>query len=146
MFRTLLFSLFLFSFAVKAETDETLVYGAAARPDGGENVFVVAQPDNLENPLGNPIEGPLSPPEVFHSIPEVEVSQSQKNSSFQPSQSMENTAPALEAKSLGQDFQNTLLEADGRVYDVQSYPIQDMDVMENPTQPETIYSPNVNAP
>ena len=131
---------------MKAGGTETFVYGAAARSDGGENVFVVAQPDNLENPLGNPIEGPQTPPQVFHSSSQVKVPQSEKNSSFQFDQPLLQTAPTLEAKDLGQDFQNTLLEANGRVYDVQSYPIQDMNVMGNPTQPETIYSPNVNAP
>ena len=45
---------------------------------------------------------------------------------------------------LGRDFQNTLLEANGMVYDVQAYPLKDMGVIGNSANPKTIYSPNVN--
>ena len=36
------------------------------------------------------------------------------------------------------------MEANGRIYDIQSYPEQDINVMNNPSDPQTIYSPNVN--
>ena len=45
---------------------------------------------------------------------------------------------------LGKQFRNTLLEANGRVYDIQSYPEQDFMLMNNSAEPQTIYSPNVN--
>ena len=47
-------------------------------------------------------------------------------------------------KELGKDFQNTLLEADGMVYDVQAYPEEDLKAIGNPSDPATLYSPNVN--
>ena len=36
------------------------------------------------------------------------------------------------------------MEADGMVYDVQAYPTEDLKAIGNSSNPETIYSPNVN--
>ena len=125
------------------ETGGTVVYGAAATSDGGQNVFVVNQPNNLENPLGNPLYIPAGPPKVFgHVQPETAINQ--EKSQTMPLQT--NESPEQESISLGKDFQNTILEANDRVYDIQSYPKADFQVMENPTDPQTIYSPNVNGP
>ena len=41
-------------------------------------------------------------------------------------------------------FQNTLMEANGMVYDVQAFPEADVPVISDTSNPETIYSPNVN--
>ena len=129
---------------VYADDAETLVYGAAARPEGGKNVFIVEQPDNLQNPLGNPIVEPREPVQVFGNLSQpTEIA---TNNSVQANSSNNQNSPALESKTLGKDFQNTLLEANGRVYDVQSFPEQDIGVISNPAEPQTIYSPNVNAP
>lgn len=114
-----------------ADNEPTIVYGAAENPEGGQNVFVVEQPKGDNNPLGNPLPVDENPPEVFGFDDEQERGQTTANSE-------QNT------KNLGDDFQNTLLEANGRVYDVQSYPEQDFKAMGNSANPETIYSPNVN--
>ena len=50
----------------------------------------------------------------------------------------------LNSQQLGKDFQNTLMEANGMVYDVQAYPVEDFDAIGDPSNPQTIYSPNVN--
>ena len=136
------FLFLLLSDATYAADAETLVYGAARRPDGRENIFVVEQPDNLQNPLGDPIIEPQRPTQVFGQLPQKH--QNSEGISDQPDNVNNQNSPALESKALGKDFQNTLLEANGRVYDVQSFPEQDMNIMSNPAEPETIYSPNVN--
>ena len=135
--------LFLSHFSYANDT-ETLVYSAAARPDGGENVFVLEQPDNLQNPLGNPIVEPQKTTQIFGKL--SQEPQTSADVSAQTNNVNNQNSPALESKALGKDFQNTLLEANGRVYDVQSFPEQDVKVMSNPSEPETIYSPNVNGP
>ena len=136
--------LLLISGVAYADDAETLVYGAAARSNGGENVFIMEQPDNMQNPLGNPIVEPREPVQVFGNLSQpTEIA---TNNSVQANCSNNQNSPALESKALGQDFQNTLLEANGRVYDVQSFPEQDMKLVNNPAEPQTIYSPNVNAP
>lgn len=131
----LILGLCVFSSYCFAEDNSTVVYGAAETPDGGQNVFVVTQPENAPNPLGDPIVGPNKPVEVFG---DVYNSSNNKNMSDVNSENVENQ------KNLGNDFENTLLEANDRVYDIQSYPKADFKVMENPANPQTIYSPNVN--
>ena len=126
-----------FSFNLWAQDKPTVFYGAAKTSDGKEKVFVVEQPKNAPNPLGNPIVGPDKPVEVFGNLDGLRDNQSQSNIS--------DTQEASENQNnLGEAFENTLLEANGRVYDVQSYPKADFKAMENPSDPKTIYSPNVN--
>ena len=129
----------------------TVVLGEAARPDGGQNIFIVEQPKNLPNPLGDPIVGPNTPPKVFNedsSNGNTKNYRSPSNNQWQEAPSVpdpiQNLSPQEEGISLGKDFQNTLMEANDRIYDVQSYPIEDINVMSNPSEPQTIYSPNVN--
>jgi hypothetical protein len=125
-----------FSFCSWAQDDPTIVYGAANMGEGKENVFVVEQPQNVPNPLGNPIVGPDKPAEVLGDV----------DNNFNQQNKFENNdnLGQINQNNLGNDFENTLLEANGRVYDVQSYPKADIKVMENPSDPQTIYSPNVN--
>ena len=136
-FVLVLLSCCVFSFNLWAQDNPTVFYGAAKTPDGKEKVFVVEQPKNAPNPLGNPIVGPDKPVEVFGNLDGLRDNQSQSNTS--------DTQEASENQNnLGEAFENTLLEANGRVYDVQSYPKADFKAMENPADPQTIYSPNVN--
>ena len=122
-----------YSVAVDSPTG---VYGSAETSSGNQKVFIVEQPENSPNPLGNPIVGPSKSVEVFGDSYNQNANQLQtvKN----PEQNLENQ------NDLGDDFENTLLEANDRVYDIQSYPKADFKAMENPADPQTIYSPNVN--
>ena len=52
--------------------------------------------------------------------------------------------PESQAQQLGDKFQNTLMEANGMIYDVQAYPEADIPVIGDSANPKTIYSPNVN--
>lgn len=124
----------------------TVVLGEAERPDGKKNFFIVEQPKDSPNPLGNPIPSPNIPPEVFDI--DKDSNENQQDNKWQSApdipQPIQNYSPQEEGVSLGKDFQNTLMEANGRIYDIQSYPEQDINVMNNPSDPQTIYSPNVN--
>lgn len=116
----------------------TIVYGAAKKADGEVDEVVVEQPQNGPNPLGNPIVIPekVETPAKM-ATPEVKKN-STKNTEAVDSEQVPNP------QALGKDFQNTLLEADGMVYDVQAYPEKDLKAIGNPSEPATIYSPNVN--
>ena len=105
-----LFVAVLLSFDVVADDSPTIVYGAAETDSGGQNVFVVDQQKNAPNPLGNPIPTPNKPVEVFGDVYPQDTNQTEKTKQSQDNQSQQN---------LGNDFENTLLEANGRVYDVQ---------------------------
>ena len=134
LFFTFALNVFFIS-ASMADDSPTVVFGAAETKDGGQNVFVVRQPENAPNPLGNPLPMPNKPVEVFGDVYKPTNKQSNVNISNANNQSQQN---------LGNDFENTLLEANDRVYDIQSYLKADFKAMENPSNPETIYSPNVN--
>lgn len=131
---TLLLGVFV-NFNAMAEDVPTVVFGAAETKDGGENMYIVEQPKDAPNPLGNPLPNPDKPVEVFGDVYPQNTNPTEANNQSQSNQSQQN---------LGNDFENTLLEANGRVYDIQSYPKADFKAMENPSDPKTIYSPNVN--
>lgn len=133
-------------YAGNENLEDTVVYGAAKTSDGGENVFVVEQPDGNINPLGNPLPNSNNPPKDFDV--DTENNTIDKNKQWQDTPSvplpLQNENDIEKSVNLGKDFQNTLTEANGRVYDIQSYPEQDFKVMGNPSEPLSIYSPNVN--
>ena len=110
--------------------DETIVYGEAQNPNGTFNEVLLEQPKNAPNPLGDPIPDYVSSQplrrgqksEVTPKIPDTvtlpnaveEISpQNPKISEMSP-QEMNN------------EIQNKLYEEGNRVYDVQSYPIKDI--------------------
>ncbi len=112
----------------------TVVVGEAATAQGNINAVVVEQPENAGNPLGNPL------PEQ-----QTETPQAQATPAVVPDKGLENKdTSSVPTKNPSDDFQNTLLEANGRVYDVQSYPQADLPKIENSADPQTLYSPNVN--
>lgn len=128
----------------------TLVYGKAQQSDGATDEVLLEQPDNSVNPLGNPL------PEVIEQQPAAAVVPAGQNVAPQPlvktgespagaavPQTGDNPA-GIAPQNLGTKFQNTLMEANGMVYDVQAYPAEDLKAIGNPSNPETIYSPNVN--
>lgn len=115
------------------QQSSTIVEASAMQPDGTKNTFIIEQPKGSPNPLGDPLVFPDKTPEI---------SQQTENTS-----QSQNSSPKTEiskSSELGKDFQNTLLEANGMVYDVQAYPKEDIPVIENSANPQTIYSPNVN--
>lgn len=116
----------------------TIVYGAAKKADGEVDEVVVEQPQNGPNPLGNPIVIP----EKYEAQAKVATPEGKRFSASSPQSTGNEEAPNPQA--LGKDFQNTLLEANGMVYDVQAYPEKDLKAIGNPSEPATIYSPNVN--
>lgn len=113
----------------------TVVVGEAATAQGDINAVVVEQPENAANPLGDPIIEQNEEPQMQATSADV-TDKEQKLKQVD--------APAVPAKNPGDDFQNTLLEANGRIYDVQSYPQADLPKIEDSANPQTIYSPNVN--
>ena len=129
----------------------TIVYGSAQTASGGEDTFVVEQPDNAPNPLGDPLPEPQTPP-IDNTLQQNQSSQqnASENSAATASSALGNGPQGVpvvgddSAQELGNQFQNTLMEANGMVYDVQAFPEADMPVINNPSNPETIYSPNVN--
>lgn len=127
--------------AESAASSPTVVFGAAATPNGEENTFVVEQPENAANPLGDPIPEQIAPQPAAESVAAPVKAQETTVDSEETGNKV--VAPSA-AEKLGKDFQNTLMESNGMVYDIQAYPEADLPVINNSANPETIYSPNVN--
>lgn len=133
----------------------TVVYGVARKPNGGKEEVVVEQPADADNPLGDPII-PTAPTvstavPVINSMPAEVKNPSPAGKTNGAGTEQPDSQPQVigqpvvpEGQQLGSQFQNTLMEANGMVYDVQAYPEQDLKAIGNPSNPETIYSPNVN--
>ncbi len=124
-------------------TAPTVVFGAAKKPDGSMGEYVVEQPDGAPNPLGDPLQFPNSSPQQVNDVTQGQDGSApveKVNNVVQPVSENGNETP----QELGKDFQNTLMEANGMVYDVQAYPVKDFQAIGNSAEPETIYSPNVN--
>ena len=144
-FALIVFLVCLFVWKVSAQTQKTtelptVVVGEAQNASGSENVFVVAQPSNSANPLGNPIDNVEAT-----NNENVSVNTDETNVPTQPENNIDKqVVQPQNAEQAGKDFENTLLEANGRIYDIQSYPEGDLPIMGNSANPDTIYSPNVN--
>ncbi|MBE6444644.1 MAG: hypothetical protein E7019_01100 [Alphaproteobacteria bacterium] len=111
----------------------TIVESSAVQSDGNKDTFIIEQPANSPNPLGNPLNIPNETSKI----------EQESNNADSLSAPPPKDVP-LNSSELGNDFQNTLLEANGMVYDVQAFPKEDIPLIENSANPQTIYSPNVN--
>ena len=146
---------FFFSFTTIANAQTpTVVLGAAERPDGKIDVMVLEQPKDAPNPLGNPIydannaasqpvessEQTLPSTPVFSQNSDTNATKTTLqpyaitddmpvNPQFTPQ-----TTPQIEAKKI----QSTIYEDSGRIYDIQSIPVQDIDKVEEPNIQPTI--------
>lgn len=128
---------------MQTETAPTVVYGKSRRPDGTTDEVIVEQPDNNVNPLGNPLPEVIAEPGQPVQLPAGIKASASTAGKLQKAEKAQPDGNAS-SENLGKQFQNTLMEADGMVYDVQAYPVKDLKAIGNPSNPETIYSPNVN--
>lgn len=136
MKKTIIASL-LFSFSAFAQTP-TIVYGSAETAEGGQDAYIVAQPADAPNPLGNPIV--ISPQTQYETPLSPTPAPTEKTRSDIINQSTpQNPAPFSETpKQENSQIQNTLYQGGNRIYDVQSYPINDVKTITEPNIQPTI--------
>lgn len=157
---------FLFILPCQAQNN-TIVYGASSEAPDKPDAYLVIQPQNAGNPLGNPIINPdqnlssdsndslgqnvPSPSFPAEQTPESVPSASDSNPvqavdpASQPvahqiyQQAPQNPEPFSESPEQQQDqIQNTLYQGGNRIYDVQSYPLQDIKTITEPNVQPTI--------
>lgn len=143
MFKTLIIILF-YTAAVQAQTP-TVLYGAAETASGDENQFMVVQPKDAPNPLGNPI---LTVPDTVSAAQTSQQAEpaapETKSSHPSPSDIINQTAeqnpePFSETPQQEQNqIQNTLYQSGNRIYDVQSFPTSDVQTITEPNIQPTI--------
>ncbi len=122
-------------------SDPVVVYGASSTASGKRDEVLIEQGSGDENPLGNPIvdgSDSTADAEKYVVIPggqEVNAKSDavKQTSSQNPPISKENSP-----EKVNDEIQNTLYESGGRIYDVQSYPDDDIKKIEQPNIPQAI--------
>lgn len=118
--------------------NETIVYGQAANANGTVNKVLLEQPADAPNPLGDPVPD-YTPPAAPKAQP---LRRGQKSGVAPAAAATDETGNAVSQISpqnpadsqmtpqqMNNEIQNKLYEEDNRVYDVQSYPIDDIGYM-----------------
>lgn len=121
--------------------DPVIVYGASSTAPGKKDEVLLEQRSGDENPLGNPIvddTAAAADDEKYVIIPgghEVKAKPAAvtQNSPQNPPIGKENSP-----EKVNDEIQNTLYESGGRIYDVQSYPDDDIRKIEQPNIPQAI--------
>lgn len=123
----------------------TMVYGASETAPNEPDSYFLEQPENAPNPLGNPIINEQSPSQnqtPNTAGPENPISDTTPESSplNEINQSApQNPAPFSETPKQEQNqIENTLYEGGNRIYDVQSYPLNDIKTITEPNIDPTI--------
>ena len=140
----ILLTAILYATSVNAQTP-TIVYGASETAPNEPDSYLLEQPSNAPNPLGNPIPefvpqnqetatniaGPENAPQTSASKPQIdgEINQAEPQNPAPFSQSPEEEQNQIE---------NTLYEGGNRIYDVQSYPLKDIKTITEPNIDPTI--------
>lgn len=139
---------FLFLSAPAWSQTPTVVYGASETAPDKPDAYMVIQPKNSPNPLGNPIVGTSSPnqdnaptlpasetiPVTTQSLPDIGGQDTIIHQSAE-----QNPPPFSQSPQEQQNqIENTLYQGGDRIYDVQSFPVQDMKTITEPNIQPTI--------
>ena len=124
---------------VRSDSEQpTVIYGEAENANGTFNEMTVEQAADAQNPFGNPIvnELPYGKPalevEKGKSLPPApELGKSPVNVVSQTSWQNPEISPQNSPEQMQNEIQNTLYESDDRIYDLQSYPDNDINQIEN---------------
>ena len=134
-----------YTFEREAPVDAPVyVYGSANEGNGQRNSFLLEQ-NGEENPLGNPIPDDSSLAQSnLSEMPELSKRSDVKEDFLSRSVVQENLpqnpqiSPQESPQIVNKQIQNTLYESGGRIYDIQSYPVTDINVIEQPNLNKTI--------
>lgn len=123
----------------------TLIYGASKKSPTESDEVLIEQPANAGNPLGNPIvdDAPLEENPFAQVDPVEPISPSPAKKTQKPVES--NTAPTNNYQAgpnSAQQIDNTLYESGNRIYDLQSYPVDDVNKVMQPNTQPTISNDN----
>ena len=117
--------------------EPTIVYGASELPDHQKDSYMVVQPENAPNPLGNPIVLPpkSNQPQTIpvSTQPKEDISK-QKPTNILYQVSEQNPPPFYETpKEQNNQIDNSLYLNGNRIYDIQSYPVKDINEITKPS-------------
>ena len=124
---------------VRSDSEQpTVIYGEAENANGTFNEMTVEQAADAQNPFGPPIGNalPYGKPalEVEQGMslpPAPDLGKSPVNVVSQTSGQNPEISPQNSPEQMQNEIQNTLYESDDRIYDLQSYPDNDINQIEN---------------
>ena len=119
------------------EDGETMVFGEAHNANGTVNEVVLEQPKDSGNPLGNPIYD-----DTDNSVtPTVAQSQDTKNTDIKAVMQTSRQNPTdsqMTPEQMSNEIQNKIYQEGNRIYDIQSYPADDLKTINQNGQDEAI--------
>lgn len=122
-----------------APQDETMVFGEAKQPNGTFNAALVEQPQNAPNPLGAPIYDNEPSPAPFSPSATAPVPFAHPAGNIIDQTSPQNPAISqMSPQTMGSEIQNKLYQSGDRIYDVQSYPAEDIDYINQNNQDNAV--------
>ena len=137
MNKYLIFGFFLFFQNIAFAQEPTIVFGKAATPDGQSDAFILEQPENSPNPLGNPIVAPdnqNSPAVASTNTPSSKENTTETQNNNSPVNVINQSLPADPQPSAEYTLQkedsmiqNTIYRGSDRLYDIQSIPLNELD-------------------
>lgn len=134
--------LYILPFTVMAQSPTpTVVFGQSQTAKGKEDSFLIVQPADGGNPLGNPIVTPIeqTSPLRTPTAQRTPIDQAQEPTDVISQSAAQDPAPFSETSAQQQNqIQNTLYQGGDRIYDVQSYPIKDIKTITEPNIQPTI--------
>ena len=124
---------------VRSDSEQpTVIYGEAENANGTFNEMTVEQAADAQNPFGNPIVNELHSGRPAPGVekgkplpPAPELGKSPVNVVSQTSGQNPEISPQNSPEQMQNEIQNTLYESDDRIYDLQSYPDNDINQIEN---------------
>ena len=132
----------LLSFSSFAQ-EPTIVYGESTLPNKKTDSVLLVQPEDAPNPLGDPIvyEPTTENTSSTSSVEDTQKSINQdKPITNEISQTLEQDPKpfSITPQSLQNQIENTLYQSGDRIYDIQSYPIKDINEITEPNIQPTI--------
>ena len=115
---------------MSSPSEETIIYGEAENKNGTFNEVLLEQPKNAPNPLGDPIpyyvqQQPLRRGQKSEVTPKIPDTVTLPNAVEEISPQNPKISE-MSPQEMNNEIQNKLYEEGNRVYDVQSYPIKDI--------------------
>ena len=125
--------------SIATPQDETTVFGEGKQSNGSFNVMLIEQPQNSPNPLGSPIYEPTEPSSPFSSAttaPAPFIQSPQKN--IEQNSLQNPSVSQMSPQAMNQEIQNKLYQSGNRIYDIQSYPANDINYINQNSQDNAI--------
>ena len=121
--------------------EPTVIYGASELSDKEKDAYLLVQPDNAPNPLGDPIVYVPQRNEQQQNMQNISSSASNQEQSLNRiNQAANQNPPPFQETPQEQNNQidTTLYQGGNRIYDIQSYPLKDINKITEPNIQPTI--------